>query len=65
MQPFDLCLLQEASTRNLDSGSTATVALIADGQLLVASIGDSKALLCSEIFETPEEARGLQHPFLH
>lgn len=56
--------MQEASNRKLDSGSTATVALTADGQLLVASIGDSKALLCSEKFETPEEARGLQNPFL-
>jgi len=50
--------MQEASTRKLDSGSTATIALIADGQLLVASIGDSKALLCSERYETPEEAKG-------
>ncbi|XP_019093958.1 PREDICTED: probable protein phosphatase 2C 51 isoform X6 [Camelina sativa] len=54
---IDATFTKEASTRKLISGSTATVALIADGQLMVASIGDSKALLCSEIFETPEEAR--------
>ncbi|XP_019101765.1 PREDICTED: uncharacterized protein LOC104788671 isoform X2 [Camelina sativa] len=54
---IDATFTKEASTRKLISGSTATVALIADGQLMVASIGDSKALLCSEIFETPEKAR--------
>ncbi|CAL5405813.1 unnamed protein product [Camellia sinensis] len=30
------------------SGSTATIVLLVDGQILVASVGDSKALLCSE-----------------
>ncbi|XP_023638549.1 uncharacterized protein LOC17887207 isoform X2 [Capsella rubella] len=54
---IDATFTKEASTRKLISGSTATIALIADGQLMVASIGDSKALLCSEKFETPEEAR--------
>ncbi|VYS61292.1 unnamed protein product [Arabidopsis thaliana] len=54
---IDATFTKEASTRKLDSGSTATIALIADGQLLVASIGDSKALLCSERYETPEEAK--------
>ena len=29
----------------------ATVVLIADGQILVANIGDSKAFLCSEKFQ--------------
>ncbi|KAL0725229.1 hypothetical protein Bca4012_039828 [Brassica carinata] len=54
---IDATFTKEASNRKLNSGSTATVALFADGQLMVASIGDSKALLCSEKFETPEEAR--------
>ncbi|GLT52974.1 hypothetical protein SLA2020_262760 [Shorea laevis] len=48
---------KEASRRNLDSGSTATVILIADGQILVANIGDSKAFLCSEKFQSPAEAK--------
>lgn len=52
--------MKEASRRNLDSGSTATVILIADGQILVANIGDSKAFLCSEKFQSPEEAKGLK-----
>ncbi|XP_020882096.1 probable protein phosphatase 2C 51 isoform X2 [Arabidopsis lyrata subsp. lyrata] len=55
---IDATFTKEASARKLNSGSTATIALIADGQLMVASIGDSKALLCSEKFETLEEARG-------
>ncbi|KAF2605356.1 hypothetical protein F2Q70_00026300 [Brassica cretica] len=54
---IDATFTKEASNRKLNSGSTATVALFADGQLMVASIGDSKALLCSEKFETPDEAR--------
>ncbi|VVB06713.1 unnamed protein product [Arabis nemorensis] len=57
MQLPQFCFVQEASNQKLDSGSTATIALIADGQLMVASIGDSKALLCSERFETLDEAR--------
>lgn len=50
--------MKEASRNNFDSGSTATVILIADGQILVANIGDSKAFLCSEIFQSPSEAKG-------
>uniref|UniRef100_A0A1J3K1H9 PPM-type phosphatase domain-containing protein n=1 Tax=Noccaea caerulescens TaxID=107243 RepID=A0A1J3K1H9_NOCCA len=54
---IDATFTKEASNRKLNSGSTATIVLMADGQVMVASIGDSKALLCSEKFETPEEAR--------
>lgn len=50
--------MKEASIKKLDSGSTATVVLIAEGQILVANIGDSKALLCSEKFQSPAEAKG-------
>lgn len=50
--------MKEASRKNLDSGSTATVVLIAEGQILVANVGDSKALLCSEKFQSPGEAKG-------
>lgn len=50
--------MKEASRKNLVSGSTATIILIADGQILVANIGDSKALLCSEKFQSPAEAKG-------
>ncbi|KAL9227537.1 hypothetical protein vseg_003215 [Gypsophila vaccaria] len=42
---------------NLDSGSTATVVLIVDDQILVANLGDSKALLCSEKFQSPADAK--------
>ncbi|XP_068634349.1 uncharacterized protein [Aristolochia californica] len=45
---IDVTFSKEAYEKNLESGSTATVVLIADGRILVANIGDSKALLCSE-----------------
>lgn len=50
--------MKEASRSNLGSGSTATVVLIADGHILVANIGDSKAFLCTEKFHSPAEAKG-------
>ncbi|KAI5389663.1 hypothetical protein KIW84_075092 [Lathyrus oleraceus] len=42
---------------NIHSGSTATVVLVADDKFLVANIGDSKAFLCSENFQSPKEAK--------
>ncbi|GMP42594.1 hypothetical protein CsSME_00012285 [Camellia sinensis var. sinensis] len=38
----------EAFNNRYISGSTATIVLLVDGQILVASVGDSKALLCSK-----------------
>ncbi|PSS06372.1 Protein phosphatase 2C 51 [Actinidia chinensis var. chinensis] len=38
----------EAFNNRYVSGSTATAVLLVDGQILVANVGDSKALLCSE-----------------
>ncbi|KAK9945230.1 hypothetical protein M0R45_010755 [Rubus argutus] len=54
---IDAKFSKEASRENLDSGSTATVTLLADGQILVANIGDSKAFLCSEKFQSRAEAK--------
>ena len=45
--------MKEASRRNLDFGSTATVVLIADGQSLVTNIGDLEAFWGSEKFQPP------------
>lgn len=53
-------VLKEAYRKNIKSGSTATVILLAKGQILVANIGDSKAFLCSEKFHSPAEAKGLK-----
>lgn len=53
-------VLKEAYRKNIESGSTATVILLADGQILVANIGDSKAFLCSEKFHSPAEAKGFE-----
>lgn len=50
--------MKEASRNSLHSGSTATVVLVADDKILVANIGDSKAFLCSENFQSPKEAKG-------
>ena len=50
--------MKEASRNSLHSGSTATIVLVADDKILVANIGDSKAFLCSENFQSPREAKG-------
>ncbi|XP_050236552.1 uncharacterized protein LOC126686518 isoform X2 [Mercurialis annua] len=54
---IDATFSNEASRKNIDSGSTATIVMVADGQILVANIGDSKAFLCSEKFQSPAEAK--------
>uniref|UniRef100_A0A0A9DAC3 protein-serine/threonine phosphatase n=1 Tax=Arundo donax TaxID=35708 RepID=A0A0A9DAC3_ARUDO len=45
---IDLTFSKEALRKGFESGSTATVVLIADGQIISANVGDSKAFLCSE-----------------
>lgn len=54
---IDTTFSKEAYRFHLDSGSTATVVLIVDGQILVANVGDSKALLCSEQYQPPTDAK--------
>ncbi|KAM1014298.1 hypothetical protein TB2_044123 [Malus domestica] len=54
---IDAKFSKAAFMENLNSGSTATIILLLDGQILVANIGDSKAFLCSEKFQTPAEAK--------
>ncbi|KAL5561831.1 hypothetical protein UlMin_031578 [Ulmus minor] len=54
---IDATFTKEASKKGIDAGSTATVILIADGHILVANIGDSKALLCTEKVQSPAEAK--------
>ena len=39
--------MQMASKKQLLGGTSATVSLIVDHQVLVGNVGDSKALLCS------------------
>lgn len=50
--------MKDASSYNLNSGTTVTVVLLADAQILVANLGDSKAFLCSEVYQPPSEAKG-------
>ncbi|KAK9086974.1 hypothetical protein Syun_029368 [Stephania yunnanensis] len=47
---IDATFSKEAFKKNLDAGSTATIVLMVDRQILVANVGDSKAFLCSEQF---------------
>ncbi|CAL9766648.1 unnamed protein product [Musa acuminata subsp. burmannicoides] len=48
IQDIDATFSKETLQKNLESGSTATVVLIVDGDVLAANVGDSKALLCTE-----------------
>ncbi|XP_023773030.1 uncharacterized protein LOC111921679 isoform X1 [Lactuca sativa] len=54
---IDAAFSKEASRYSFNSGSTAAVILIADHQILAANVGDSKAFLCSEMFQPPPEAK--------
>ncbi|XP_024981356.1 uncharacterized protein LOC112518051 isoform X4 [Cynara cardunculus var. scolymus] len=54
---IDAAFCKEASRYSFNSGSTATVILMADSQILAANVGDSKAFLCSETFQSPPEAK--------
>lgn len=49
--------LQEAFQNNFESGSTAAVVLIVNGEILAANVGDSKILLCSEDSESDHHNR--------
>ncbi|KAL1825969.1 hypothetical protein DCAR_0314168 [Daucus carota subsp. sativus] len=57
IRDIDATFSKEASRNKFGSGSTATVILIADDHILIANVGDSKAFLCSEIFQSPPEAK--------
>ncbi|KAL0459488.1 UNVERIFIED_CONTAM: putative inactive protein kinase [Sesamum latifolium] len=54
---IDAAFSKDATRFNLKSGTTATVVLVADTQILVANVGDSKAILCSEVYQSPSEAK--------
>lgn len=54
---IDSAFSRDAFRHNFGSGSTATVILMAENQILVANIGDSKAFLCSEEFKSQEESK--------
>ncbi|KAG8376128.1 hypothetical protein BUALT_Bualt09G0031100 [Buddleja alternifolia] len=50
----------KAVEENLASGTTAVIALLVDNQILVANVGDSKALLCSKNTQSSQDG-GSQH----
>lgn len=59
-EPF---VVQEALRNNFESGSTAAVILIVDGQIIAANVGDSKAFLCSESHDSYHQKS--QSSFFH
>ncbi|XP_059625186.1 probable protein phosphatase 2C 51 [Cornus florida] len=64
IKDIDLTFTEEALRNNLPSGSTAVIALLVDGQILVANVGDSKALLCSEKIDSHQDAKGTLMAYL-
>ncbi|RXH92570.1 hypothetical protein DVH24_033466 [Malus domestica] len=57
VESVEVSVKKVAFVENLNSGSTTTIILLLDGQILVTNIGDSKAFFCSENFQIPAEAK--------
>lgn len=49
VRDIDSTFSQVALRKHLLAGTTATIALLVDNELLIANVGDSKAFLCSEM----------------
>lgn len=64
IKDIDSAFSEAAFENDLAAGCTAVVALLVDGQILVANVGDSKALLCSEKLPLHREADGASIPYL-
>ncbi|XP_075100732.1 putative protein phosphatase 2C 51 isoform X1 [Nicotiana tabacum] len=60
IQDIDSEFSQEALNNDYISGSTATVVLWMNGQILVGNLGDSKALLCSRRTHFDQDSEGLK-----
>ncbi|KAL3849899.1 hypothetical protein ACJIZ3_011781 [Penstemon smallii] len=58
IQDIDIEFTKEALDKGYISGSTGIVVLLVNGQYLVANIGDSKAVLCSERIDSKHNAEG-------
>ncbi|XP_042412313.1 uncharacterized protein LOC122001564 isoform X2 [Zingiber officinale] len=48
IQDIDATFSKEALQNNFESGSTAAVVLIVNGEILAVNVGDSKILMCTE-----------------
>ncbi|KAI3449682.1 hypothetical protein Pfo_006347 [Paulownia fortunei] len=58
IQDIDSEFSKEALDKGYISGSTATIVLLINGEFLVANVGDSKALLCSQKVLSHHDAEG-------
>ncbi|KAL5717672.1 protein-serine/threonine phosphatase [Ranunculus cassubicifolius] len=63
IQDIDAKFSEEAHRNDIAAGSTAAVVLIVDNQMLVSNVGDSKAILCSETFKTPQDIKDAKLKF--
>ncbi|KNA05523.1 hypothetical protein SOVF_189480 isoform A [Spinacia oleracea] len=52
---IDSTFSQVALRKHLISGTTATIAVLVNNELLVANVGDSKAFLCSEVMQNNDD----------
>ncbi|XP_022868917.1 putative protein phosphatase 2C 50 [Olea europaea var. sylvestris] len=58
IQDIDSEFSQEALEKGYTSGSTLTLLLLVEGQILIANVGDSKAILCSHKIRSPDDTGG-------
>ena len=56
-------MLSGGFEKRIFSGSTATVALLVDGKILIANVGDSKAPLCTKKIQSGQGSGSLISPF--
>ncbi|KAL5715505.1 protein-serine/threonine phosphatase [Ranunculus cassubicifolius] len=63
IQDIDKIFSEKARIHNIPAGSTAVVVLIVDNQLLVANVGDSRAIVCSETLKTPGDIKAAREKF--
>ncbi|XWS75266.1 hypothetical protein CRYUN_Cryun01aG0071200 [Craigia yunnanensis] len=58
IRDIDITFTKEVSKNGIVSGCTAAIVIVADNQILVANVGDSKVVLCSQKFHSREDIRG-------
>ncbi|XVE68656.1 hypothetical protein DITRI_Ditri09bG0086300 [Diplodiscus trichospermus] len=54
---IDITFTKEASKNGIVSGCTSVIVVVANNQILVANVGDSKVVLCSQKFHSLQDIR--------